>query len=156
MLTGFSIISFHSTFLWAILPPGLGCVSKSFSVKLKVLIFIISAAAPLPDPVVSLCSPCTILYPFLEHIFFHSFTLARLPLCIKRTSNAFVQYVPCSLSNFLISYMVFFLMTANTLKLTALALLRITISYCRRPPPHFPDVYSRLIVTTYACMRRHF
>ena len=38
-------------------------------------------------------------------------------------------------------------MTA-TLKLTVLALLRITISYCRRPPPQFPDVYSRLIVTT--------
>ena len=31
-------------------------------------------------------------------------------------------------------------MTA-TLNPTALALLKITIPYCRRPPPHSPDVY---------------
>ena len=92
MLTRLSIVSFHSTFWWAILPPGLGCVTESASVRLKVLIFVSNAAAPLPDPVVSLCSPCTILYPLLSHRAFHSLTLSRLPLCscMNRTSSEFL------------------------------------------------------------------
>ena len=53
-----------------------------------------------------------------------------------------------SIDSIPIVYMSFFLMTA-TLKLTALLpLLRITISYRRRPLPQPPDVYSRVIVTT--------
>ena len=88
MLTRLSIISFHKTFLWAILPPTLGCVTESASVRLKVLIFVSNAAAPLPDPVVSLCSPCTILYPLLSHRAFHSLTLSRLPLCSCMNSAA--------------------------------------------------------------------
>ena len=77
--TRLSIISFHSTFLWAILPPWLGCVSESSFVRLKVLIFVSSAAAPLPDPVVSLCSPCMILYIR----FFRTELAIRLP-CLGR------------------------------------------------------------------------
>ena len=40
----------------------------------------------------------------------------------------------------------FFLILTAILKLTALALLRITISYCRRSPPHSPDVYVHVDV----------
>ena len=111
---------------------------SSFSVKLKVLIFISSAAAPLPDPLVLLCSPCTMLYPFLSHMSFHSFTLARLPLfsCMKRTC---ICMCSCAhLCNFLIFILCIFFPSSFPFNLLT---WKVAISSFSGPSPGYPSVY---------------